>query len=536
MKRIWIRGGLLVDGSGREPEIGDLVIEGDRILSIGEPGGPGDKIIDARGRVVCPGFIDIHRHCDAKFLTDPGMGKVLLAQGITTTVTGNCGMSLTPAPEDPSKKEEMYNFMEAVLGSGCGELGLSSYREYLDRLQKQPLPVNVMSMVGTGSVKITVKGFSDGPYTPKEREEAAALIAEALRAGAAGVSCGIMYIPECYSSAEEFAAILKPLGQAGRVLTAHIRGEGDSLVSSVREIIAIGRQAGCPVEISHFKCCGIENWRKGIHEAIVLIEEARREGQDVTCDFYPYEGGSTALTTMLPPCFVQGDMAAALERLGIPAGVEEFRQAAARRYPDWDNYAVTLGWDRILISGVAHPETRPFLGLTVEEAGRRLGFSDSAACAAYLMHKDQGKTAIINMSMCQEDIDTVARLPYSLVISDAIYGDTDTPHPRMYGAFPKIIRKYVQERRVLTLPQAIAKMTALPAKRMKLAGRGILAPGAFADVLVFDPCRFRDRATFAQPAQLAEGLDYAFINGRLAWQMGRQACPSAGQCVIFPEE
>ena len=528
-QRIWIRNGLLVDGTGAEPRMGDLVVEGDRILSVGEAGSPGDRIIDAGGRVVCPGFIDIHRHCDAKFFGTSDFGSVMLAQGITTTVVGNCGMSLTPSPADAAP---MYDFMEAVLGSGCSSLGLHSFTDYMQRLKSVPLPVNTAAMVGTGSVKISVKGFADTPYTPQELEKAAALIENALQAGAAGVSCGIMYIPECYSSTDEFAAILRPLGRYGRVLTAHIRGEGDSLAASVREILEIAGKAGCPAEISHFKCCGMENWRHGIHHAISLMEDARAGGQDITCDFYPYEGGSTALTTMLPPTFVSGNMADALARLGTPSGIEEFRRASALRYKDWDNYAITLGWDRILISGVSAEENRRFIGLNVEEAARKFGFADSAACAAHLMHTDKGKTAIINMSMCQDDIDTVARLPYSIVISDSIYADTDTPHPRMYGAFPKIIREYVRERSVLSLEQAIAKMTSLPARRMKLANRGVLAPGAFADVLIFDPARFRDRATFASPALCAEGMDLVLLNGIPVWQDGCLLDQSAGRCLL----
>lgn len=249
-----------------------------------------------------------------------------------------------------------------------------------------------------------------------------------------------MYLPECYSSTEEFGRLLEPVGRYGGVVTAHIRGEGDSMVDSVREIIEIGKKAGCAIEISHFKSCGMENWGREIHKAIALIEEAREAGQDVTCDFYPYEGGSTALTTMIPPIFVAGDMTEALRRLGTKEGVAAFRKACAVTYDGWDNFAITLGWERILIAGVAKEHNRRFLGKDVTAAAKEFGFDDAASCAAYLMHDEDGKTAIINMSMCQEDIDAVAKLPYSVVISDAIYADTDTPHPRMYGAFPKIIR------------------------------------------------------------------------------------------------
>lgn len=535
MSSLLIKNGMLYDGLGGEGFPADLFIAGDRIKGIGKIDAQADEIIDAGGKAVCPGFVDIHRHCDAKFLQNGDFGDTELAQGITTVVAGNCGMSLTPSPKDAAGAKEMYDFMEPVLGSGARALALSSYPGYLDRLDRASLPFNTASMIGTGSVRITVKGFSDTPFVPDELKTAERLVEEALEAGAAGVSTGIMYLPECYGTVGEYVGMLKPAGRMNRVVASHIRGEGDSLVSSVNEILAIGAGAGCPVEISHFKACGIDNWRRSIHEAINLIEKARSEGQDVTCDFYPYEGGSTALTTMLPPTFLAGSLTAALKRLGTQEGVEAFRRASRRSYTDWDNYGVTLGWDRILISSVFRERNRKFLGLTVAEASRRFGFEDAEACAAYLMHDEEGKTAIINFSMCQDDIDAVARLPYSIIISDAIYADTDTPHPRMYGAFPQIIREYVNERGVLSLGKAIRKMTALPAKRMKLKDRGVLAVGAYADVIMFDPERFRDNATFTDPARLSEGLSLSVINGRVVWRDGRREARGAGRNLrIFP--
>ena len=318
-------------------------------------------------------------------------------------------------------------------------------------LHKADLPLNVAAMIGTGTVKICVKGFADTPYTQQELDDARALIEDAMAAGAPGVSLGIMYLPECYSSTDEFAYILEPVGRYHRVITTHIRGEGDSMVQSVREVIEIARRVGCALEISHFKSCGMKNWGKDIHTAIADIEAARAEGMDVTVDFYPYEGGSTALTTMLPPVFVAGNMTRALEKLGTPEGVEEFRRTSSVLYDDWDNFCITLGWDRIIISGVVRPENEKFLGMRVTEAAEKFGFEDAAALAAYLMHSEDGKTAIINMSMSQDDIDTVARLPWSNIISDAIYAKTDTPHPRMFGAFPKVLREYVAERGIYTM-------------------------------------------------------------------------------------
>lgn len=515
MGTILLKNGIVYDGLGNPGVAGDVLIKEDKIEKVGSlEDVSADQVIDVEGKVICPGFVDIHRHCDAKPLNDPAFGRRELAQGITTTVAGNCGISLTPCPEGDVGAREMYDFDEAVMGPM--ELGLpKSYGDYLEALEKAPLPVNFAAMIGTGAVKITVKGFADTPFTKEELDAARALIEDAMKRGAPGVSLGIMYLPECYSSTDEFAYILEPVGRYGRVIATHIRGEGDSMVESIKEVLEIAKKAGCALEVSHFKSCGVHNWKKQIHEAIALIEKARAEGQDVTCDFYPYEGGSTALTTMLPPVFVAGDMTKALERLGTPEGVEEFRVSSKKPYDDWDNFCVTLGWERIIISGVTEEKFKPMLGMTVTDAAEKFGYADPEALAADLMHEENGKTAIINMSMCQEDIDTVAKLPYSNIISDAIYAATDTPHPRMYGAFPKVIREYVGERGFYTLEEAIHKMTGLPAARMKLTGRGVLKEGSFADVLVFDPKRFADHATFQDPAQMATGLDYMFVNGKL---------------------
>lgn len=520
MASILIKNGLVYDGLGHEPYKADLYIKDDRIHKIGDHiHEAADQVIDAQGMAVTPGFIDIHRHCDAKPFNSRDFGDVLLTQGITTTVVGNCGISMTPASADPARAREMYEFDEPVLGP-IGDNRIHTYHDYMEALDKANLPVNFGSMIGTGAVKITVKGFSDTPYTDQEMEEARALVEDAMKEGAAGVSVGIMYLPECYSSTDEFARLLEPVGRYGGVVTAHIRGEGDSMVDSVKEIIEIGRKAGCAVEISHFKSCGMANWGKEIHRAIALIEQARAAGQDVTCDFYPYEGGSTALTTMVPPVYVKGDMNGALKRMGTPEGVKEFCEACSVPYDDWDNFAITLGWDRILISGVVRQHNEKFLGMTVTEAARAYGFESAAACAAYLMHDEDGRTAIINMSMCQEDIDTVAKLPYSVVISDSIYADTNTPHPRMYGAFPKIIREYVKERGIYTMEEAIMKMTYLPAKRMKIEARGRLEEGCFADINVFDPDKLKDNATFSDPARMSEGLSFCIVNGNVALKDG----------------
>ncbi len=514
MSKILVKGGLIVDGSGELPYKGNLLIEDDKIskLSKEEILGDFDKVIDASGKIVSPGFIDIHRHCDAKPFNSEDFGDCMLLQGITSTVVGNCGISMTPAPANRDDAYAMYKFHEPVLGPI--EAGfVTTYDDYLNALDKVKLPLNFASMIGFGSLKISLKNFSDAPFTKEEIKEAYDVIDKALSSGASGVSVGIMYIPECYTSTDEYAQILSAVGKHHSVVTAHIRGEGESMVKSVEEIIEIGRKANCAVEISHFKSCGMKNWRKDIFKAIELINYARARGQDVSCDFYPYEGGSTSLTTMVPPKFVAGDMNKALKKMGTSDGVEEFRRMSRQTYDDWDNFAITLGWDRILISGVSKEENRKYINKNVVECAEEFGFKDAEEFVCHLLNDENGNVAIINLSMCQDDIDTVAKLPYSIFISDAIYAQTDTPHPRMYGAFPKALRDYVKNRSILPLETCISKMTGLSAKRMGILNRGLLKEGYYADINIFDLDDFKDNATFAEPTKKALGLYKCFLNG-----------------------
>jgi N-acyl-D-amino-acid deacylase len=503
-----IKNGTVFDGE-REGRACDILVAEGTIAKTGRnlPAN-GATVLDAEGHIVCPGFVDIHRHTDTKAYTGWDGGE-MLRQGISTCICGNCGFSLAPATD------AQLAFSAPILGNPP-ENPPGTFADFLDGVKRHPLPVNLGALIGTGAVRIAVKGFSQAPFTPNEMDTAVRMIDDALCAGAFGASVGIMYIPECYGTKAEFAKLLSPLGRRGALLAAHIRGEGDSLVSSVREVLEIADDVGCSLEISHFKACGASNWRKSIHQAIEEIERARAKGQDVTCDFYPYDGGSTALSTMLPPDFVGGDMEGALTRLGTKEGVAHLRSALEKTYPAWDNFALTLGWERILIASVSDAENRRFLGMRVTDAAAKYGFDDAAALAAHLLHTDRGKTAVINLSMCQDDIDTVAKLPYSHVISDAIYAETDTPHPRMFGAMPRFWQDYVVQRHILTEREAIAKMTRNPALRMGIADRGILAPGARADILVFQRDCLRDNATYAAPARASEGVKWLIVNGEIA--------------------
>ncbi len=502
----------VVDGSGGDAYTGELLFEGGSITAVA-PQVPGDAdiVIDAAGRVLCPGFVDMHRHIDAAVFR-PGFGEAELCQGITSTVGGNCGITLVPC------KNEIRGVLYSVAGACVGKVPLgdtvSSFGDYMDTLARQTLPINVGVFTGTLTTRAYVKGFATTPYTDDEMALTQRLLTEALEGGALGLSMGIMFAPECFGTVDEFVRMAAPLRGTGKPLAIHMRGEGNSMVPSVREVLEIGRRADVPVHISHFKSAGAANWRKDVPEAIELIEAARAT-QDITLDFYPYEGSSTSVLTLLPPAWLGGNWPAAIQTLATRAGVDALKKALKIDYDGWDNFVKTLGWDRIVISALKkHPECA---GSSVAELA---GSGDPMEFAAQLILEEAGEIAIIVRSMCQDDIDTIARLSYASVISDALYADTDRPHPRLYGSFPKIIREYVGERGVLTLGEAVHKMTALPARRMGLKNKGELRAGFDADLLLFDPSVFRDNATFENPVHLATGLDYAILGGVTALRDG----------------
>jgi N-acyl-D-aspartate/D-glutamate deacylase len=516
------------------------LIEGDRIAAIGPHLSVRDaEIIDAKGCIVTPGFVDIHRHADAAAFLSSEFGETEHAQGITTTVVGNCGIA--PVPYTRSQwREEWYRYIEPVIGPvpQDTQLPFECYDQYTAGLTKRSLPINMAFLAGAGAIKTAVKGFAKTPFTQDEMARAAAYVEAAMNAGALGLSFGIMYQPECYSTRAELIALARPAEKAGGVLCTHIRGEGDSLVDSVREMIEAAEAARIPLNISHFKATGIHNWRSMIFRAIELIEKARAKGQPVTADFYPYDGGSTTLLSLIPPSVLEDTTAALLVKLATPAGKELLRRELAQARSGWDNMAASIGWDRIIVSSVTAPQHHAYRGKSIGAIAREKNGADPADLVCDLLVGEEGRAGIIVLSMAQEDIDEIARLPWTALISDSLYGGGDHPHPRLNGAFPKFLREYVRERKVLTLEQAIHKMTAMPAQRLGIHGRGILTRGSYADVLVFDPQGFTDHADYLHPLDQAAGMDCVIVNGVIVRSNGAANLtgrPASGRPVFRNE-
>lgn len=530
-----IKNGWIVDGTGAAPYFGNILIVDGKIAAIsatdssesGRHGAlaagagivPADavsagvQVTDAAGRLVTPGFIDIHRHLDYAVLKD-GFGAAELAQGITTAVSGSCG--LTPFPLRKETGEQLAALLSPCLGAGVRPELFGHYRDYAAYLRSVPLALNIGNLIGSGSVRIAVKGYSQSGFTQKELDEACGLVDEAMEAGALGLSMGLMYLPEYYSTKHELTALARAAARRGGVLTCHIRGEGDSLVASVAEIIGIANAAEIPLQISHFKSCGARNWHREIYRAIELIERERNRGMDIHVDFYPYTGGATTLLSLIPPKFRRASETAMWNEMAGPEAPASLEQALAKKHPGWDNYIDSLGMERILIAQALLAENQQYIGRTLADI-RQTGRNPYEFICS-LLASEQGKVGIIVMSMSQADVDAVARLPYSLVISDALYGEGGLAHPRLYAAFSKILRDLVAERKILGLPEAIRKMTAMPAEKLHIKDRGVIREGYYADLNIFSLEEIKDCSDFRQSGRLSEGMGLVLIGGKTVWK------------------
>lgn len=512
-----IRNGCIVDGTGNEPYTGDLLIEKGQIAAVGQGMSvQADRVVEAAGKVVTPGFVDIHRHCDVAVLQESDFGQAELAQGITSAVAGPCG--LAPVPMRAETAEQLASFIAPCLGRP-DRWQPQDLAQYLGVLAAKSLPINLGAMAAVGATRVAVKGFSPAPYTQAEMQAAQGILREALQAGALGVSLGIMYPPEYHTTQAEYVRLLSAAAPFGRPVCCHLRGEGDSVVPSVQEVLEIGERAQVPIHISHFKAVGKVNWQDKIFRAMEAIESARAKGQDVTVDFYPYTAGASTLVSLLPPTVMEGDTSRLWDRLGTPEGVRQVRDAMRTGIAGWEDMTQSIGWDRLIVSSARMPEAGRLLGRSLQELVEILGVEDPVAVLCEVLHQSGGEAGVIMRSMDEADVRTIAQLPYSIVISDALYGEAT--HPRRYGAFARLLRRYVVEDKVLTLAQAVRKMTSLPAQRMGINGRGRLAEGCMADVAIFDLVTVQDTATYEQPRQLAEGMELVLIGGEVAWQHGR---------------
>lgn len=521
-----ITNGKIIDGTGQPWFHGNLGIKDGKIASISHHVKDAHEVIDAQGKMISPGFIDSHCHSDLMILDFPE-SEIKLQQGVTTEIVGNCG--LAPVPVNPLNKADLQNYVEPVLGRANKDWQWQTIQDYFNELDQQLISENVASYVAHGSVRISVMGFDNRPPTQQELEEMKHIVEEGMKAGAIGLSIGLLYSPGSYAAKEEIAELCKVVAKYNGIFATHIRGEGNNLIPSIKEVLWIAKESGVILQLSHLKAAGKRNWGK-VNEAMELIEDARAEGMDVTCDVYPYSAGSTMLTTVFPPWSLEGGLSNVLKRLQDKATREEMKAELKTEQEDWDNLVASTGWDNVIIASVNSPSLKKWEGLSIQEFSNHFG-KDPVDGAFDLLLEEGGNIGIVYYHMDEKDVQNVMTYQHSIIASDSLTCYSGKPHPRLYGTFPKVIDNYVKQNKILTLEDAIRKMTYFPAKRFGLKNRGLVHEGYAADLVVFDYDRVQDHATYDKPAQYPDGIDYVLVNGKLTTSFKKHTQHKCG-CFI----
>lgn len=515
-----LRGGTVYDGSGGPGQRLDVAVTGDAITALGDfRGETAGQILDVSGLAVAPGFIDIHTHSDFSLLVNRPM-RSSLAQGVTTELVGNCGVSVGLIT-----KNDVFAQERRWAERGGTTLDWSRLSGYLARLEDGGLACNVATLAGHGTLRKAVLGYDDRLPTEAEMTTLCTLLQEALDDGAVGLSTGLEYLPGGYAKHAEVAALAALTREAGGFYATHIRNEGDTLVESIEEALRVAEATGVPLQLSHHKSEGRANWGKP-QVTLPLMARARAMGLDVLTDQYPYTAFMTGLSVILLPHWAkEGDMAATAARLRDPQ--DRARILADIAAANWDWNTVQVGVARV---------RRDTQGLTLAELGLREGKSPAEA-ALDLMADEEGWVSAVHFAMSEEDVELILSDPHTMIGSDGVANDIhselaeDKTHPRSYGTFPRVLARYVRDREVISLGEAVRRMTALPARRLGLQERGTLKPGARADITVFDPGTVRDLATFEEPHQYPVGIKHVLVNGRLALENGTQTETLAGEVL-----
>jgi dihydroorotase/N-acyl-D-amino-acid deacylase len=527
-----IRNGRIIDGSGRAGYLADLAIKGDRIVRIGSlKRATASRVIDARGMVVAPGFIDMLGQSETYLMIDPrAMSKVMM--GVTTEVTGEGG-SIAPVNERLIKEDEDFN-RRYNLNIDWRTLG-----EYFTRLEKQGAGVNLATFVGATQVRAHVVGFDNRAPTPAELQQMKKLVADAMKDGALGLSTSLQYVPARFAKTDEIVELAKVARQYGGIYATHQRSEANALDASLAEVFQIAREARIPVEIWHLKTAYKKNWGR-MPEVLAKIRKARAEGLDITADVYPYIAGSTSLSASLPPWVLEGGVEKMLSRLKDMRIRQQLKKEIPADSKDWENiYLGSGGAPGVLIGSVVNRDLEAMQGKRLSEIAQEQN-KDPLDALFDLILADHGQTGAIYFMMSEADLRAAMRAPFVSFCTDSGSRATDGPlsgaksHPRGWGSYPRILGRYVRGEKLLTLENAVQKMTGMPAKRVGLRDRGFLREGMFADITVFDPQRVIDRATFEAPNRYPDGVKYVIVNGQLSVDDGKRTSALAGRPLRGP--
>jgi N-acyl-D-amino-acid deacylase len=528
-----IRNGHILDGTGNPWYAADIAVLSDRIAAIGDlHDAHAKRELDAAGRIVSPGFIDMLGQSEWDLLID-NRSLSKLSQGITTEITGEGG-SIAP------QTDKTLAALKPLLDHYKLTADWTTLDQYAKRLEKQGTPLNIGTYVGSAQIREAVIGDDDRPPTPAELEQMQALVEQAMKDGAFGVSSALIYPPNIYAKTEELIALAKVASKYRGMYATHMRSEGASEMQAIAEALRIGREAHLPVEIFHLKVSGKPRWGD-MKKVVAAIQSARDSGLDIAADMYPYPAGATALASALPPWAADGGVQKLLARLKDPQIRARIKkELAAGDHPDWENLLYDCGGGSgVLIASVEKPDLKQWEGKTVADLAKASNKSTEDALMDLVL-ADNAQVGAIYFMASEEDLRTGLSQPWTSIGLDANEMSLDGPtfeahtHPRAFGSMPRFIGHYVRDEHLMPLEAALRKITSLPAQREHLSDRGLLKPGYFADITIFDAAKIIDHATFTQPAQLSEGVDFTIVNGQIEYDHGKVTGASAGHFLRGP--
>ena len=535
-----IRHGRVLDGTGAATAKADLAIENGKIVKLGQLGHESsDYEIDASRKIVAPGFIDMHSHADFTLLANP-LSYCKVHQGITTEVVGNCGMSL--APLDRRKLPEVKQYLSVFLFGQNYSWDWSTVEQFFETLKRANIGVNVVQLIGHGTVRTSVMGFEARAPTDTELRAMKNLVIQGMRDGAAGLSSGLVYPPGCFADLRELVELAREAEAFHGIYTSHMRGESDTLLDSIKETISVGEQAHLPVHISHLKAVGKKNWGRSL-EALELIDEARRRGVDVTGDQYPYPAGSSVLRQTLPPWSLEGGTDALVGRLRDSSTRARIRHdietntlsVSYGTNPGWENVAISCGFENIVLSYTSHEPDKHFEGKSLSQVSKETGKNPYDVMFDIVVNDPNA--IMVDFYAHDQDLERIMKHPEVLFCTDmwtvAPSGPVTggRPHPRAYGSFPRVLARYVREKRILSIEEAVHRMTGKTAARLGIRDRGIIAQGMSADLTIFDPETIQDTATFESPDRYPIGISHVIVNGRVAVENGRHTGVASGEVL-----
>jgi N-acyl-D-amino-acid deacylase len=527
-----IQGGTVYDGTGGAGRRADVGIRGDRIAVIGNlKAARAATVIDATGMAVAPGFVNMLSWSTDSLIVD-GRSQGELRQGVTTQIFGE-GESMGPL------NPEMKRRMLADQGDLKYDIPWTTLAEYLSYLEKRGISQNVASFIGATTIREYVIGLEDKPPTPAQLDQMRELVRREMEAGALGIGSSLIYAPAFYAKTDELIEMCKVAAQYKGKYISHMRSEGNRLVEAVEELLRIAREANIPAEIYHLKAAGQSNWNK-MDKVIAMINDARRRGLKITADMYTYPAGATGLDAAMPPWVLDGGYEAAFKRLNDPATRKKIADAIRTPTSEWENLYLAAGSpDRVLLVEFKADKLKPYTGKTLAEVARLRG-EDPVETIMNLVLEDRSRVGTVYFMMSEENIKKQLRQPWVSFGSDAASMAPEPPftksstHPRAYGNFARVLGKYVRDEKVLTLADAIHRLSGLPATNLGLDHRGFLRAGMFADVVVFDPATIADRATFDQPHQYAVGVRHVFVNGTQVIKDGEHTGAKPGRALWGP--